>query len=94
MKNITLKSAFISMAVLLGSSAYASSMSADCSKDKMGCEKEMSMKSDSMMKEEMKMKSDSMMKDEMKMKSDSMMKEDMKMKSDSMMKEEMKKEKM
>ncbi|OOF88583.1 hypothetical protein BKG94_05425 [Rodentibacter ratti] len=91
MKNITLKSTIISIAVLLGAtSVYASSMHTDCSKDKMGCEKSMQMKSDNMMKDDMKMKSDNMMKDDMKMKPDNMMKDDMKMKSDNMMKSNMK----
>ncbi|OOF57789.1 hypothetical protein [Rodentibacter genomosp. 2] len=79
MKNITLKSTIISIAVVLGAAnVYASSMHTDCSKDKMGCEESMQMKSDNMMKDDMKMKSDSMMKDDMKMKSDNMMKNNMK----------------
>ncbi|OOF43142.1 hypothetical protein [Rodentibacter trehalosifermentans] len=92
MKNITLKSTLVSIAILFGAtSVYASSMQTDCVKDKMGCEKSMPMKSDSMMKDEMKMGSDSMMKDNMKMKQGDMMEE---MKSDKMMKDEMKKDKM
>ncbi|OOF64543.1 hypothetical protein [Rodentibacter pneumotropicus] len=91
MKNITLKSTIISIAVLFGTtSGYASSMHTDCSKDKMGCEKSMQMKSEGMMKDDIKMKSDNMMKDGMKMKSDNMMKDGMKMKSDNMMKDDMK----
>lgn len=91
MKNTALKNTLISIAVLFGAtSVYASSMHTDCSKDKMGCEKSMQMKSDNIMKDDMKMKSDNMMKDDMKMKSGNMMKDSMKMKSDNMMKDGMK----
>ncbi|WP_039895401.1 hypothetical protein [Actinobacillus minor] len=55
MKKSILKSTLISITILFGvTSAYASSKSTDCLKDKMGCEKAMKMKSDSMMKNDMK----------------------------------------
>ena len=86
MKNITLKSAILGMAMLFGATTvYAEEMKSDA----------MPMKSEAMMNTPMKkmMKSDNMMKsDEMGMKSDMKMKSDKKMKSNKKMK--MTKEKM
>ena len=87
MKNITLKSAILGMAMLFGATTvYAEEMKSDA----------MSMKSDPMMNtpmkkmmksDDMKMHSDQMMKSDNMMKSDEMgMKSDMKMKSDKKMK--------
>ena len=80
MKNITLKSAILGMAMLFGmTTVYAEEMKSDA----------MPMKSEPMMVSPMKkmMKSDNMMKsDEMGMKSDMKMKSDKKMKSNKKMK--------